>query len=144
MNVLIKRSGPTIQLPFYATPGSACFDIATSNSETVIVQKGSPIVFPTGLFFEIEEGFAMMVYSRSGHGFKNDMRLSNCVGVIDSDYRGELFVKLTADNQSYTVKPYERIAQAMIIPLPKVTFKVANFLSDSPRGVGGFGSTGEA
>lgn len=86
----------------------------------------------------------MMVYSRSGHGFKSDTRLANCVGVIDSDYRGELMVKLTYDGNECgeLIQPGDRIAQAMIIPVEQVQFELADELSDTERGTGGFGSTG--
>lgn len=85
----------------------------------------------------------MMVYSRSGHGFKSDVRLANCVGVIDSDYRGEVKVKLTNDGNEYMqVNEGDRIAQAMIIPVEQVKFIEVAELSDTERGTGGFGSTG--
>ena len=85
----------------------------------------------------------MLIYSRSGHGFKNDVRLANCVGVIDADYRGELMVKLTGDTYGQlTIKPGDRIAQAMLVPVMKVHFKEVQELSETVRGAGGFGSTG--
>jgi dUTP pyrophosphatase len=90
-----------------------------------------------------------MVYSRSGHGFKANTRLANCVGVIDCGYTGEVMVKLTMDDQflenelDLLVKPGDRIAQAMLIPVPRVEFEVVEQLSFSERGVGGFGSTGQ-
>ena len=87
----------------------------------------------------------MLVYSRSGHGFKHDTRLANCVGVIDSDYRGELMVKLTYDGaeDGPFIEPGDRIAQAMIVPVSQVSFDVVDELSDTVRGSGGFGSTGK-
>ena len=94
----------------------------------------------------------MLVFSRSGHGFKNGVRLSNCVGVIDSDYRGELLVQLTQDDRLEThgydlastlIKPGERVAQAMVLPVQQVSFEVAEQLSITDRGVGGLGSTGK-
>ena len=86
----------------------------------------------------------MLVYSRSGHGFKYGVRLANCVGVIDSDYRGEVGVKLTADQTSegFFVRNGDRIAQAMIVPVDRVEFEEVEKLSDTDRGTGGFGSTG--
>ena len=86
----------------------------------------------------------MMIYSRSGHGFNWGVRLANCVGVIDSDYRGEVKVKLQADGCAMTVSKHDRIAQAMIIPVPKVQFTEVEALSETVRGAGGFGSTGAA
>lgn len=84
-----------------------------------------------------------MVCSRSGHGFNYGVRLSNCVGVIDSDYRGEVMVKLHNDSEdTYWVEAGDRIAQAYIVPVPRVVFEVAEQLSITERGNGGFGSTG--
>ena len=91
----------------------------------------------------------MMVYSRSGHGFNRNTRLSNCVGVIDSDYRGELLVKLTMDDEfidpeiELEVKQGDRIAQAMLIPIEQVSFEMVEELSETKRGTGGLGSTGK-
>lgn len=143
MDIKVRRNSSKVALPTLASPGAACFDICTSNGDAVRVFPGIPQVFPTGLFFEIPEGFALMVYSRSGHGFNNGVRLANCVGVLDSDYRGELMVKLTADQDPYTVRPGERIAQAMVIPVPTVSFIEADQLSETVRGASGFGSTGK-
>ena len=85
----------------------------------------------------------LLIYSRSGHGFKNDIRLANCTGVIDSDYRGEVKVKLTSDGDcDFAVNAGDRIAQAMLIPVPKVELMAVTELSDTERGTGGFGSTG--
>lgn len=143
MKVKVKRLYDSAILPTYATDGSGCFDIYTMlNGDT---DYNEPHTYSTGLAFEIPEGYAMLVFSRSGHGFKNDVRLSNCVGVIDSDYRGELKVKLTCDKIGWglEVNAGERIAQGMIIPVPKVTFEEVTELSDTVRGSGGFGSSGK-
>src|SRR5213592_3795798 len=94
----VKRMYDDVKLPVFATEGSACFDIHAYNLDApAIISNGDSIVIDTGLQFEIPEHHVMLIYSRSGHGFKNDVRLSNCVGVIDSDYRGEVKVKLIAD-----------------------------------------------
>jgi len=86
----------------------------------------------------------MLVFSRSGHGFNHDVRLANCVGVIDADYRGEIRVKLTADSKAnpLIVRPGDRIAQALVIPIAQMSFTEVDELSDTTRGTGGFGSTG--
>lgn len=102
----------------------------------------------TGLAFEIPEGHVMLIFSRSGHGFKNNIRLGNCVGVIDADYRGPVKVKLAADDMGdwYTglcIEYGDRIAQGMVIPFPSVEFVVSDELSATERGKGGFGSTGK-
>ncbi len=147
MNLKIKKLHPAALLPTYATPGAACFDLYAlpENDEAVPVRFGLPSTIPTGLAFEVPEGHVMLIFSRSGHGFNNDTRLANCVGVIDSDYRGEVKVKLTRDqsiSDDTVVKHGDRIAQAMVIPLPKVAFEVVEELGETQRGNGGFGSTG--
>lgn len=135
--------------PTYATSGAAAFDLYALE-----VSGGGDFmtaICRTGWAFEIPEGYAMLIFSRSGHGFKNDVRLANCVGVIDSDYRGEVMVKLTKD------KPWDagetphlfahacdRVAQAMVVPVPFVEFVIAQQLSITERGENGFGSTGAA
>lgn len=141
MKVKIKKLHPDALMPQYGSDGAACFDLHCIGGAFV----ADRFVFDTGLAFEIPEGHVMLIYSRSGHGFKNDARLSNCVGVIDADYRGEVKVKLRCDSKmnSLAVKPGDRVAQAMIIPYPKVTFEWADELSDTERGDGGFGSTGQ-
>jgi len=130
--------------PKYATDGSGAFDI--SASEDAVLTYGSPAVIKTNLKFEIPSGHAMFIYSRSGHGFNKDTRLANCVGVIDSDYRGELMIKLSMDvgswQQSMEIKKGDRIAQGVIIPVPKVVFVKSETLSSTKRGENGFGSTG--
>ncbi|HEI0612396.1 TPA: dUTP diphosphatase [Escherichia coli] len=137
----IKRLTPDAVIPAYASSGAACFDlVATSDGD---VPPGCANVFDTGLAFEIPTGHVMMVYSRSGHGFKQGIRLSNGTGVIDSDYRGEVKVKLHNDSSSaFRVNKGDRIAQAMIVELPTVKFMELNSLSSTERGTGGFGSTG--
>lgn len=109
-----------------------------------MVREGLPIIFDIGLAFEIPKDHVMLIFSRSGHGFNSDTRLANCVGVIDSDYRGEVKVKLTVDpsmQDGFVVYQYDRIAQAMVIPVEQVTFILSDELSDSER-FGGLGSTG--
>lgn len=149
MKLKVKKLVPEAIVPDYATAGAACFDlhacmgpIATSYH---MANPGTPATIKTGLAFEIPEGHVMLIFSRSGHGFKNDIRLANCVGVIDSDYRGEVQVKLTNDNtdgQSLTFRHGDRIAQAMVIPVQQVQFQEVEELSSTERGEGGFGSTG--
>lgn len=139
----IKKLHPAAVVPTYGTEGSACFDLYAVQPEAEIRVVDTATV-RTGLAFEVPQGFVMLVFSRSGHGFKNDVRLANCVGVIDSDYRGELMVKLTNDNPSdcLAVHPGDRIAQAMLLPVSQTYFEVVDELSSTDRGAGGFGSTG--
>ena len=144
----VKRVHPDAQLPRYATEGAACFDLHAlfdeHDPEFKSVVTNRPKEFRTGLAFEVPAGFAMLIYSRSGHGFKNDVRLSNCVGVIDSDYRGEVRVKLTADTVAahLPVRPGDRIAQAMLVPAHQWEIEEVDELSETERGEGGLGSTG--
>jgi len=146
MKVNVKRLHPDAILPTYATDGAGCFDFYALDDGDFypVVAPAEPCLCRTGLSFEIPENHVMLIFSRSGHGFTNDVRLANCVGVIDSDYRGEVKVKLTSDAWCSTlnVSPNDRIAQGMIIPYPKVEFVEVGDLSVTERGEGGFGSTG--
>ena len=151
----VKLKHKDVKLPSYSTVGAGCFDIRADTCDQMrdaiygdrwnaFVEPLGSVVFGTGLFFEVPEGKVLMVYSRSGHGFKNDVRLSNCVGIIDSDYRGELKVKLTNDNPEweFCVLKGDRIAQAMLIDVEQVQFEVVDELTETERGTGGLGSTG--
>lgn len=147
----VKKLFPDAKLPVYATEGAACFDLRVHPEgwaqhhidNGVRIDPGQAYNFRTGLAFEVPEGQVMLVFSRSGHGFKNGTRLANCVGVIDSDYRGELRVNLHCDGQmGLTVHPGDRIAQAMLLPVKRVKFEEVEELSETQRGAGGFGSTG--
>lgn len=143
MRVKIKKLNPEAVTPAYATPGSACFDLYSLDEGMVL--PASSKTFATGLAFEIPEGHVMLIFSRSGHGFNHAVRLSNCVGVIDSDYRGEVKVKLHNDriDEGFYVVKGSRIAQAMIIATQEVRFEVVDELDTTERGTGGFGSTGD-
>ena len=146
INLKVKKLHEDAIIPTYATDGSACFDLYAvdcADYRGLYYQNG--YVFRTGLSFEIPKGYQMLVFSRSGHGFKNGVRLANCVGVIDSDYRGELMVKLFSDlptNDVLRVSSGDRIAQAQILPVHRVTFIESDNLTETERGAGGFGSTG--
>lgn len=148
IDLKVKRLTDTATLPTYATDGSACFDlyadqVRNPDSES-LVSASLPAVIDTGLSFEIPPGWCMLIFSRSGHGFRDGVRLANCVGVIDSDYRGEVKVKLTRDDfgPRFSVAHGDRIAQAMLVPTYRVGFEEVSQLSDTKRGAGGFGSTG--
>jgi len=136
MQIKVKKTHPKAVIPHRETDGSAAFDL------TAVTRDGN--IYGTGLSFEIPHGYAMFVYSRSGHGFKENTRLANCVGVVDSDYRGEVKVKLTRDDGSI-IMPWvgDRVAQAVIMRLPKVEMIESDTLKDTRRGTGGFGSTGK-
>ncbi len=142
IKVKIKRLNAGAIMPTYGSSGAACFDLYSMTDGHVGM---IPVMLDTGLAFEIPEGYVMLVFSRSGHGFKDGVRLINCVGVIDHDYRGAVKVKLHKDTygSGLDIKKGDRIAQAMIVPFPKVGFEWSDELSDTERGVGGFGSTGQ-
>lgn len=145
MNVKIKKVHPEAKTPVYGSEGAACFDLyAASIIDTTDDNGECTVTYGTGLQFEVPEGHVMMIYSRSGHGFKHGITLANSTGVIDADYRGEVMVKLTKRDTSIHGMPAvgERIAQAMIIPVEQVVFDEVDELSDTKRGAGGFGSTG--
>lgn len=140
MNLKIKKLHPDAIIPTYGTEGAAAFDLYAIHDHW----DAFTTITPTGLAFEVPEGHVMMVYSRSGMCIKQGTRLANCVGVIDSDYRGEVMVALHNDRgMDVVVKAGDRIAQAMVIPVQQVTFAVVDELSSTERGAGGFGSTGQ-
>lgn len=143
----VKRLNERAIMPTYATPGSACFDIYAIlelEGEAAISTMNNPTVtLDTGLAFEVPEGWVMKVYSRSGQGFKDNTRLANCVGIIDSDYRGELRVKLTRDDAgALLIRHGDRVAQAMLERVTPVVFIEVDELSETVRGEGAYGSTG--
>ncbi len=139
----VKRLHPDAQIPKYQSAGAACFDLHAVMDAPAIVSGASPLTVRTGLAFEIPPGHVLLVYSRSGDGFNRNVRLANCVGVIDSDYTGEVQVKLTGDYSAMmTVEPGQRIAQAMLLKLPDVTIEEVFELAETERGANGFGSTG--
>ncbi|WZL04099.1 dUTPase [Escherichia phage KS_A3] len=141
----VKRLTDTAILPAFATAGAACFDLHAdlrADGYNQVYFRESEVI-RTGLAFDIPEGYALMIYSRSGHAFKNDVRLANCVGVIDSDYTGEVKIKLTIDNEEgFIVEHGSRVAQAMLIKLPSVQLVEVDELKTTERGANGFGSTG--
>lgn len=144
---------PGAKMPTYATQGSACFDLYVPDGHTCVLRYGEPVVVPTGLKFDIPKGYVLFIYSRSGHGFKNDIRLSNCVGVIDSDYTDEVMIKLIQDVEGYDhgtgvyvpfhINPGDRIAQAMLMPVQQVDLvQIDEPPVQKGNRTGGFGSTG--
>lgn len=138
--VRVKKLHEDALLPEYQSQGAACFDLHTVHSGRLMSNQA--VVFRTGLAFEVPAGHVMLIFSRSGHGFNAGVRLSNCVGVVDSDYRGEVMVKLTSDGGELNVRAGDRIAQAMIVPVSQVRLQWAEELEETARGHGGMGSTG--
>ncbi len=141
--VRIKKLNENAHIPTYGSAYSAGADLYACEEEPVTIEPGRCVLIRTGLSFEIPEGFAGLIFARSGLATKRGLAPANKVGVIDADYRGEVMVSLF--NQSdiaQTVEPGERVAQLVITPFLKADFTVAEELSDTVRGAGGFGSTG--
>lgn len=131
-------------VPFYATSGSAGMDLTACLKEDVTLEPLERKIIPTGIAIGLPSpDYAAFVFARSGLASKKGITLPNCVGVIDSDYRGELMVSLiNLSRESYTIKNGERIAQLVIMEVAKANFNVVDRLDDTERGDGGFGSTG--
>ena len=132
-------------LPEYATPGSAGLDLRACIDETVSIMPGQTMLVPGGIAIHIADpGLAAMILPRSGLGHKHGIVLGNLVGLIDSDYQGQLFVSVwNRGNQPFELKPLERIAQLVVVPVVQVSFNVVDEFAQSNRGAGGFGSTGK-
>ena len=134
------------QMPVYATPGSAGLDLRACLDEPLLLAAGEAKLIPTGLAIHIADpSLAAMILPRSGLGHKHGIVLGNLVGLIDSDYQGPLMVSCwNRGNAAYTVQPFERIAQLVIVPIVLARFHVVEAFDESGRGAGGFGSTGRA
>jgi dUTP pyrophosphatase len=134
------------QLPAYATPGSAGLDLRACLDAAIEVQPGSTHLVPTGLAIHVEDpGYAALILPRSGLGHKHGIVLGNLVGLIDSDYQGQLMVSVwNRGATSFVLQPFERIAQLVIVPVVQAQFEIVTEFGTSERGAGGFGSTGRA
>ena len=133
------------QLPSYATPGSAGLDLRACIAQAETIDKGQTILIPTGIAIHIADpGLAAMVLPRSGLGHKHGIVLGNLVGLIDSDYQGQIFVSCWNRGQaSFVLNPLERIAQLIVVPVVQVGFNIVDDFDQSQRGENGFGSTGK-
>jgi dUTP pyrophosphatase len=133
------------QLPNYATPGSAGLDLRACLAAPVTLAPGQTELIPTGIAIHLADpGLAAMVLPRSGLGHKHGIVLGNLVGLIDSDYQGQIYVSTwNRGNAPFTVNPMERLAQLVVVPVVQVGFNVVEEFGASHRGTGGFGSTGE-
>lgn len=144
LKILDSRIGDTIPLPAYATDGSAGLDLRVCINEPMQIAPQETVLLPTGLSIYIADPkLAAVILPRSGLGHKNGIVLGNLVGLIDSDYQGEL--KISCWNRSqehFTVNPGDRIAQLVFIPVVQAQFEVVNAFTESDRGEGGFGSSG--
>ena len=134
------------QIPAYATPGSAGLDLRACLDAAVTLAPGQTTLIPTGLAIHIADpGLAALILPRSGLGHKHGIVLGNLVGLIDSDYQGQLMVSCWNRGQTeFTIQPFERIAQLVIVPVVQATFRRVDSFDASARGEGGFGSTGKA
>lgn len=143
MELKIKRLSETAKLPKYETMGAACFDLC-ADEDMIIWPSDGPKLVSTGLSFEVPFGHVMLLYLRSGISIKKPIMLANNVGVIDSDYRGEVYIPVyTRDkDRELVIEKGERICQAMIVPYIKTDIVEVEELSETKRGAGGFGSTG--
>ena len=139
----IKKLRDNAQMPTYGSEYAAGADIYASLDEAVTIEPGETKFIPTGLAFEIPEGYAGFVHARSGLASKRGLAPANKVGVIDADYRGEVMVALhNHGKESQTVEAGERVAQMIIAPFVAVNYVFSDELDETVRGEGGFGSTG--
>lgn len=133
------------QLPHYATPGSAGLDLRACLDAPLTLEPGETKLVPTGLAIHVADpGYAALILPRSGLGHKHGIVLGNLVGLIDSDYQGELMISTwNRGHEPFTLNPLERLAQLVIVPVVQAQFNVVDDFDASERGAGGFGSTGK-
>jgi len=143
--ILDKRIGDTIPLPHYATEGSAGMDLRACIDESLTVQPGETHLIPTGLAIHIANpAYAATILPRSGLGHKHGIVLGNLVGLIDSDYQGQLFISCwNRGDTAFTIEEGDRIAQLVIIPVVQVTLNQVDSFDETDRGEGGFGHSGK-
>jgi len=143
--ILDKRIGDTIPLPHYATEGSAGMDLRACIDESLTVQPGETHLIPTGMAIHIADpAYAATILPRSGLGHKHGIVLGNLVGLIDSDYQGQLFISCwNRGDTIFTIEEGDRIAQLVIIPVVQVTLNQVDSFDESDRGEGGFGHSGK-
>ena len=142
--ILDPRLGQQWPLPCYATDGSAGLDLRAMLTEPLILEPGQTRLLPTGLAIHIADpALAAMILPRSGLGHKHGIVLGNLVGLIDSDYQGELMVSCwNRGHQAFTIEPGERIAQMVLVPVVQAQLEIVSDFDNSQRGAGGFGHTG--
>ncbi len=134
------------QLPEYATKGSAGLDLRACLDAPLTLNPGETALIPTGIAIHLEDsGYAALILPRSGLGHKHGIVLGNLVGLIDSDYQGQLMISTwNRGNQAFTLAPFERLAQLVVVPVVQAQFNLVEDFNESDRGAGGFGSTGTA
>ncbi|TCK17117.1 deoxyuridine 5'-triphosphate nucleotidohydrolase [Thiogranum longum] len=146
LKILDSRIGAEYPLPDYATDGSAGMDLRACLDSALVLEPGATELIPTGMAMHISDpSLAAVLLPRSGLGHKHGVVLGNLVGLIDSDYQGQLYVSCwNRSHTPFTVEPGERIAQMVFVPVVRATFEVVEEFVDSERGAGGFGHTGRA
>ena len=144
IKALSPKIGSEIPAPFYATPGSAAMDLCACLEQAEVIPAGERRLIPTGIAIALPgPEYVALLFARSGLAVKHGVAPANCVGVIDSDYRGEVLVGLhNASGCDYTIQPGDRIAQLMIAPVVQAQVTLVEELDETARGGGGFGSTG--
>jgi dUTP pyrophosphatase len=144
LKILDKRIGNEFPLPRYATDGSAGMDLYACLDQSLRVAPGETHLVPTGIAIHLDDRhLAAMILPRSGLGHKHGIVLGNLVGLIDSDYQGQIFISVwNRGNQPFTIEPGDRIAQMIVVPIALANFKVVSEFTPSERGAGGFGHTG--
>lgn len=144
LKILDDRLGQSIALPEYATAGSAGLDLRACLNEDTLLQPGETQLIPTGLAIHIDADYAGVILPRSGLGHKHGIVLGNLVGLIDSDYQGQIFVSCwNRSDTAFMIHVGERIAQMVFVPVAQVAFTLVDEFSESDRGDGGFGHTGQ-
>jgi len=146
VKILDPRIGKQFPLPEYATPGSAGLDLRACLDEALTVTPGETHLIPTGMAIHIADPqLCAMILPRSGLGHKHGIVLGNLVGLIDSDYQGQLFVSVwNRGDTTFTMEPGERMAQLVLVPVVQAQFDIVDEFNSSDRGEGGFGSSGRA
>jgi dUTP pyrophosphatase len=131
--------------PHYATPGAAGLDLRACIDAPLVIKPGETHLVPTGMAIHLADpGLAAMILPRSGLGHKHGIVLGNLVGLIDSDYQGQIFVSSwNRGNEAFTLNPLDRLAQLVVVPVVQVAFNIVDEFDTSARGAGGFGSTGK-
>ncbi|MGL5119818.1 MAG: dUTP diphosphatase [Plesiomonas shigelloides] len=144
LKILDSRIGDQFPLPSYATEGSAGLDLRACLDDAITLEPGNTVLVPTGLAIHIgDPSLAAVILPRSGLGHKHGVVLGNLVGLIDSDYQGQLMVSVwNRGQQTFVIEPGERLAQLMFVPVVQAEFNLVTDFAESERGAGGFGHTG--
>ncbi|MER2236310.1 MAG: dUTP diphosphatase [Candidatus Limivicinus sp.] len=144
MKIRVRRVSPTALLPTRGSSSAAGYDLYADLQEDVVIAPHTTVKIDTGLQFELPEGTFAGIFARSGIATREGLRPANCVGVCDSDYRGNYIVAIHNDSDTERrVTPREKIAQMIVMPYLPLEFEETDDLSDTARGAGGFGSTGK-